>query len=844
MSYHRLLCALLALAMNVFAVSVLAATDAAITVTDSTVRAVNNQMSIGFNCPWFAIQGYEWPSGIWNPQQTVSNTLPPTPGDIRADIITFMKNSVPGVVYRYPGGTTSNTFRWQQTVGTSRSAQNADGYNTYPVFGFNEFMTFIENVKGVAMITVNVSAGADEAANWVAYANATTGTWADLRTAHGHPSPYNIKYWEIDNELDLGSPPLSTKNDYADACAAFITAMKGVDPSIKIIAHAASAPWGGPTDWYTWHQTVLDKVGSELAGIAFHPYYDGISIPNTMQFISQIWNDCGPYSTLRIYHTENARYQGNDQTTWAATTSNIGTVSTIDFMLASLYHQENAMTIYHAFAGTGPWRLFNGIGADGKQSNNIHCVRPLAHAFKLYARNVYGKEVLTTSTASSNYSNYGYDVRCVGLRDKDGTGLLAAAINRYITSPLSATVTMPGMTTGLYSGRLEYVGGDDEGASGILSRYVNTGSDAKFVFDLPRRSMATLRVLGGNYAVNPSFENNYYWPPTVSNTETFVTGNADSGTKYLQLAKTGSGFIYAVQGQDNNTALGETGFVGTHSTDRFIFAAMVRGNSLDSTGASLKIQFFQRIPPGTSSFVSSLYSADKVTGTTGWKPLSISFVPADIIGAGYTFNRMELCLQDGSTGGSAGFDTVALIHQPNLVLNGSFESYANSTPDNWTKSATGVSKRTTGARHGSNCVRLTGAGTNIAQYGWQNAALSATGILASRPADYFQLKAWAKGNGLTGSGAWLRIQIFKQPVGGGSSTFAGLADSDHTVSSDWTKLSISFRSQDYIPAGYEFSRADIVLWNASTATGSYVDFDSVGLYPDYDAKINDCTVGP
>ena len=71
-----------------------------------------------------------------------------------------------------------------------------------------------------------------DAVNWVRYCNApATDEWGAKRAANGHPEPYNVKYWEIDNEMwEMGI------ERYEQCVRDFSTAMRKVDPSIKIIA--------------------------------------------------------------------------------------------------------------------------------------------------------------------------------------------------------------------------------------------------------------------------------------------------------------------------------------------------------------------------------------------------------------------------------------------------------------------------------------------------------------------------------------------------------------------------------------------------------------------------------
>lgn len=48
------------------------------------------------------------------------------------------------------------------------------------------------------------------ALDWMEYCNgdAETTKWGKKRAENGHPEPYNVKYWEIDNEVWKMDPKL------------------------------------------------------------------------------------------------------------------------------------------------------------------------------------------------------------------------------------------------------------------------------------------------------------------------------------------------------------------------------------------------------------------------------------------------------------------------------------------------------------------------------------------------------------------------------------------------------------------------------------------------------------
>jgi alpha-N-arabinofuranosidase len=87
-----------------------------------------------------------------------------------------------------------------------------------------------------------------EACDWVAYCNEpATGKWGSKRAANGHPEPYNIKYWEIDNEMwEFGIA------QYEAYVREFSTAMREVDPNIKIIVCGG---FGDETDKEFFHRS-------------------------------------------------------------------------------------------------------------------------------------------------------------------------------------------------------------------------------------------------------------------------------------------------------------------------------------------------------------------------------------------------------------------------------------------------------------------------------------------------------------------------------------------------------------------------------------------------------------
>ena len=86
-----------------------------------------------------------------------------------------------------------------------------------------------------------------------------------IRAAHGHPEPYNVKYWEIGNEIwgdwVRGHSDATT---YARNFNRYVKAMRAVDPSIEVIAV-------GDNDM-AWNRTVLQLATERADFLAIHHY--------------------------------------------------------------------------------------------------------------------------------------------------------------------------------------------------------------------------------------------------------------------------------------------------------------------------------------------------------------------------------------------------------------------------------------------------------------------------------------------------------------------------------------------------------------------------------------------
>ncbi|RQW02752.1 T9SS C-terminal target domain-containing protein, partial [candidate division KSB1 bacterium] len=177
---------------------------------------------------------------------------------------------------RWPGGYFAELYRWEDGIGPQheRGVYPVEAWNDQDVnsFGTDEFMTLCRRLNAEPIMVINTghrySASPqtefiEEAVQWLEYCNGpATSTWGAVRAANGHPEPYNVKYWEMGNEIFL----TRSAAVYVNFLKAFVPALKAIDPSIIIIACGS-----GSFD-QNWNRTVISQCADLIDYISPHHY--------------------------------------------------------------------------------------------------------------------------------------------------------------------------------------------------------------------------------------------------------------------------------------------------------------------------------------------------------------------------------------------------------------------------------------------------------------------------------------------------------------------------------------------------------------------------------------------
>lgn len=458
----------------------------------------------GFNTMWMNFQ-----RGYWRDNQ------------VRPEVVEWLK-PFSGAVYRYPGGGTANWFEWEEAVGpvTSRAEQYTDFGPTKAEFGFDEFLDFVKAVHGVPLVTVNLKGTRGPEKNvwddedamrsnaeWVQYSVQREGDAASASAGfcqEGKKCP--VRWWELGNELDLGKGAW-TPERYVNRVRVVGRAMKEADPAIELIAHTTTAPWRDRS--VGWERAVGSGLGGLVEGYAYHPYYDGMSVPEVNRYMERAVNGLAVSSTISgppsLFITEHGRWPnkpafGKWQTVWAKTGNLGGALSTADYLLSQMVIPNVRAAMWHSLGARGPWQLFYRDSATDELYPNV-----VYWGLRVLRKGLLD-DALWVKVSSPNTSGYrgNYDVRAVFMRERSGARYSLMTVNRSGRAQ-NARLTVPKLAGRSVSAQQYYITGGSHNDANVKeekSRVIMRTRSMTIAFDaqggttvnLPALSVSTVVI--------------------------------------------------------------------------------------------------------------------------------------------------------------------------------------------------------------------------------------------------------------------------------------------------------------------------------------------------------------
>ena len=287
---------------------------------------------------------------------------------------------------RYPGGAKTQYFSWASAPYTDPSTnfwiKGAYADNASNTMNFDEFITLTNQVGAKSHVNVayNPTNNLDAAlaAKWVKYANVTNN--------------YNVKYWEIGNEMWQSNLGLTISSLCAIA-SDYSTAMKAEDPSIQI-----------GISWFRGQvQNVINTCGSAIDFVTISDYttytgsYSGYANGNNVDLVG-----VNESASKKIVVSEFA------PTTWAGDVDDYANSTgkgIINFDHIGQY-LKSPNTLFASFWNTH-WYDLSGYMFDAM--DNANNLLPVAQPMRLWAQFIKDDLVQISSNESDIVTYAAYD---------------------------------------------------------------------------------------------------------------------------------------------------------------------------------------------------------------------------------------------------------------------------------------------------------------------------------------------------------------------------------------------------------------------------------------------------
>ena len=194
-------------------------------------------------------------------------------GMLRPDLLRALRDLHPSFI-RWPGGSFASTYKWDNGIGPYAARGYHPnliwgGYSDYYGFGTDEFLGLCQKIDAEPLIVLPAPGTNPEqvecAMNWVHYLNDSSSTqWGQKRAANGHPEPYGVTLFQIDNEpMNNGFTPEA----YADIVNLYGRRLREIVPKARIVACGQKR-----SSDMDWSEKLIDLAGENFDILGCHNY--------------------------------------------------------------------------------------------------------------------------------------------------------------------------------------------------------------------------------------------------------------------------------------------------------------------------------------------------------------------------------------------------------------------------------------------------------------------------------------------------------------------------------------------------------------------------------------------
>ena len=213
-----------------------------------------------------------------------------------------------------------------------------------------------------------------------------------MRVKNGHEKPYDVKIWDLGNEVD-GTPwELGHKDaeDYVTIAREAAKAMRSVDHTIRFVA-SGSSYYESTGQWVEWNRKVLTGLGDMIDYLSIHRYWE--NSPNYYEFMGGSAMDFEEKITTTAAEIEAVKTMKDFRKPIYISVDEWGTFGRNFLSVLPIAECLNSFIRHADIVKMGNFTMFTSLLASDRDKGTFKS--PLFETFKLFSTNCRGNSIDT-----------------------------------------------------------------------------------------------------------------------------------------------------------------------------------------------------------------------------------------------------------------------------------------------------------------------------------------------------------------------------------------------------------------------------------------------------------------
>jgi alpha-N-arabinofuranosidase len=359
---------------------------------------------------------------------------------------------------RWPGGNFVMAYNWQDGIGPKEQRPARinlawGGIDNNHV-GTDEWIELNSAIGSENVVCVNLGLSSiQDACYWVEYCNYKKGTYySNIRANNGNEKPYNVKLWDLGNEVDGVPWELGHKaaDDYVKIAREAAKAMRSVDNTIKFIA-SGSSYYESTGQWVEWNRKILSGLGDMIDYLSIHRYWE--NSPDYYSFMGQSAMDFEEKIKVTADEIDAAKVMNNFKNPIYISVDEWGSFGRNFLSVLPIAQCLNSFIRHADIVKMSNFTMMTSLLGSDREKGSFKT--PLFNTFKLFSNNCRGNSIDTyvecDTINTELYKGIPYlDVTSV--YSKETNTVYINVVNRHKDKAISADIIN---TSGAFAGKAE-----------------------------------------------------------------------------------------------------------------------------------------------------------------------------------------------------------------------------------------------------------------------------------------------------------------------------------------------------------------------------------------------------